>query len=106
MVVMPPSRLDAFRSLALPSCGPDSDPLHSRRKRLPKVGDEVIDVLETNREADEVRGGARGNLLLRLQLRVGRGGRVDDQRLRVADVGEETEDLHVVDQLAAGIHAA
>ena len=46
------------------------------------------------------------DLLLGLQLRVGRRRRMDDQRLRVADVRQQREDLDVVDEPAAGLDAA
>ncbi len=46
------------------------------------------------------------DLLLWRQLGVGRRGRVDDQRLGVADVGEQREDLDVVDEPTAGLDAA
>ena len=63
------------------------------RQRLVEVGDEVVDVLEADRQPDEVVGHAGPILVLGAQLRVGRPGRVDDQRLGVADVGQQAEDL-------------
>ena len=56
----------------------------------------------TDRRMRSARDPGRG-LLLGLQLRVRGRGRVDDQRLRVADVGEEREDLDVVDEPATGL---
>ena len=63
-------------------------------------------MLEADREPDEV-GRDAGRLLLGLvELLMGGRGRVDDQRLRVADVGEEAEELDAVDEPAAGLDAA
>jgi hypothetical protein len=62
--------------------------------RLLEVGDEVVDVLEADRDADQVVGvtpvatWSSGRELL-----VRGGGRMDDQRLGVADVGEQAEEL-------------
>lgn len=46
--------------------------------------------------------GTCGLLLFRRQLRMGGGGRVDDQRARVADIGEMREELQSLDQLLSG----
>ena len=67
---------------------------------------QVVDVLEADRQADEVRRDSGRDLLLGLELRVGGRGRMDDQRLRVADVGQQAEDLHVVDEPATGLDTA
>ena len=48
----------------------------------------------------------RGALLLVAQLLVGRAGRVDDQRLGVADVGQVREQLQPLDEAPAGLEAA
>ena len=45
-------------------------------------------------------------LLLGLELAVRRRGRVDDQALRVADVGQQAEQLHAVDEPLARLGAA
>jgi hypothetical protein len=54
----------------------------------------------------KVRRHARGFLLLGGQLGVGRRGRVDGQRFRVADVGQMGQKLQPVDKLGAGLFAA
>ena len=59
-----------------------------------------------DRQPDEVLGRAGRDLLLGRQLRVGRRGRMDDQRLGVADVGQQREDLDVVDEPPTGLDAA
>ena len=63
-----------------------------------KGADDVIDVLESDGEADEF--GLESGLALILvgELGVGGGGGVDDEALGVADVGEEAEELDVVDE--------
>ena len=69
------------------------------REPLLEVGDDVIDVLGADGEAD---GALVDVLVIQFffgQLRVGRGGRVDDQALDVRDVREQREDGEVVDEL-------
>ena len=95
---------------ASPGCADElavgGDVGRGRVEGLGQVGDEVVDVLQADRQADEVIGDAGRSLLLGLQLRVrGRGG-VDDERLGVADVGQQAEDLDVVDEPAPGLDAA
>ena len=66
----------------------------SSGNRLVEIGDDVVDVLDADRQADHVgRGACKLQLILR-QLAVGGRGRVDDQRARVADIGEVREQLH------------
>lgn len=69
---------------------------------LLEVGDDVVDVLSADRDADEVLGNARADALLVGQLLVRRRPGVDGERLGVADVGEVGDDLETVDDLAAG----
>lgn len=57
------------------------------------VGRDVINVLDADRDADEVRGDAGALELVRAQLLVRGAGRVDDQRLGVADIGEVAQQL-------------
>ena len=66
---------------------PPSQELHSGQ-RLLEVGDDVGDVLDADREADDVRTGAGGDLLLGGELAMGGRGGMNDQALGVADVGE------------------
>ena len=73
-----------------------------RLQRLVQVGDDVAHVLDADRQADELRRHAGLRLLLGRQLRVRRRGRVDDQRLGVADVGQVAGQLDAVDELDAG----
>src|SRR5688500_16177362 len=76
------------------------------REGLLEVGLQVVDVLESDREAHQTRGDAGGELLLRGELRVRRGGGVDDERAHVADVGQVAEEAERVDELAPGLDAA
>jgi len=64
-------------------------------KRLVEVRDDVVDVLDPDREADEVVRDAGGELLRRGELLVRRGRRVDHEALRVADVREVGEELRL-----------
>src|SRR5215470_2923219 len=77
-----------------------------RRQALLEVGDDVLLVLEPDREANDV--GARTGLdLLRVgELTVGGRGRMNDERARIADISEMGEQLHVGDELDAGVVAA
>ena len=62
--------------------------------RLVEIRDDVVHVLDADRQADHVGRGACELELIRRQLAVGGRGRVDDQRARVADIGEMREQLH------------
>ena len=64
-----------------------------------EVGEDVVDVLGADGQADGIGADALVGELLPGQLAVGRGGRVDDQALDVRDVGEQGEDLQIVDEL-------
>src|SRR3546814_10384422 len=57
-------------------------------QRLAKVGGDVVGILEAYREADHVLADAGRLKLLRGHLLVRGAGRMDHQRLGVADVGE------------------
>lgn len=73
---------------------------------LLEVGDDVVDVLSADGDADEVLGDAGAHALLVGQLRVGGGPGVDGEGLGVADVGEVGDEREAVDDLAAGGAAA
>ena len=57
-----------------------------RLKSLVDIGNDVAHVFDPNREADEVRRDAGGDLFLGRELLVGGGTRMDHQALGVADV--------------------
>ena len=69
-----------------------------RREALFQVGDDVVDVLRADGQADGGRGDTLVGQILRRQLGVGGGGGVDDQTLHVGHVGQQGEDLQVVDE--------
>lgn len=60
----------------------------SRRKRLLKVGNDIVNVLGTDRDADAIFRNARRKTLLLGQLLMGRSPRVDGKSLGVADAGQ------------------
>ena len=76
-----------------------------RPQGLIEIGEKVFDILDTNGEADEVRCDAGSELLFRAELLVGRCGGMYRKRLGIADVGQMTEKLQVIDEFAAGFEA-
>src|SRR3546814_20042210 len=78
-------------------------------QRLAKVGGEVVGILEAYREADHVLADAGRLKLLRGHLLVRGAGRMDNQRLGVADVGEMRGEAAGLDEfrpcLATALHA-
>src|SRR5581483_2359519 len=73
------------------------------RQRLLEIGDDVVGLLEPDREPHHVRPGAGLHLLRIRQLPVRGRRRMDDQRARVADIGEMREQLHVRHELDTGV---
>ena len=61
-----------------------------------QIGDDVIDVLGADGQADGVLIDLLLGQLLLVQLAVGGGGRVDDKALHVRYVGQQREDLQVI----------
>ena len=85
-----------------------SPPNASRRglQRLVEVSEDVVDVLEADREAHVVLRHAGRELLFGPELRVGGRRRMNRERARVADVGDVIEKLQRVDETFAGFDAA
>src|SRR3954469_10073847 len=77
-----------------------------RREALLEIGDDVILVLEPDRKAHHVGPGAGLHLLRVGELAVRGRGRMNDERAGIADIGEMREQLHVRDELHAGVVAA
>ena len=76
------------------------------RQGLIEVGDQVIYVLNPNRQAHNIWPGTRRNLLFLGQLTMGCRGRVNDQAARITKVGNMAEDLDGIHQFGAGRIAA
>ena len=58
---------------------------------------DILDVFDAEREAQQVGIDARGDELLLVELRMGGRGGMNQQRLRVADVGQMADEMEVVD---------
>jgi len=69
---------------------------------LIEVGEEVVEVFDTDGKADEFGFDAAGELLLGGELGVCRGGGVNGERFGVAEVGDVGEKLKGVDELGSG----
>src|SRR5262245_13734352 len=76
------------------------------RQRLLDVGDDVVLVLDADRETHDVRPGARRGALLVGELAVRGRGRMDDERARVADVGQVAKQAQRADEGDARLVAA
>ena len=74
--------------------------------RIVEVGENVANVFDTDRKPYQLGGDAGVALLLDRELRMGGGSGVDDQRFRVANVGQQGEQLERIDQLLARLVAA
>jgi hypothetical protein len=68
-------------------------------QRLVDIGNDIVHVLDADGKANEVGRHSTGDLLLLAQLLVGRGSRMNDQRLGVTDIGQVGQQLDVVDKL-------
>src|SRR5580658_3201202 len=77
-----------------------------RRQRLAEVGQDVVDVLQPDREAHIALSDAGGALLLDAELRVRGAGGVDGEAARIADVSDMVEELQRVDEGAPRLAAA
>ena len=75
-------------------------------QRLVEVADQVVGVLDPDREAHRVVGRPGQRALLVGELAVGGRGRVEDQRAGVAEVGHMAEQIDRIDQPDAGVVAA
>src|SRR5690606_28139459 len=86
--------------------GPRLRLLLRRGQSLVDILDDVVDVLDADREAHELRRDPARLLLLGRELGVRRGRRMYRQALRVADVREVAEELETLDELPAGLEPA
>src|SRR5260370_30823667 len=79
----------------------------SRRvEGLLEVGDDVVLVLDAERQADITVGDASLQLLFGRQLGMRGARRMDRQRARIADIGDMVEHLERIDEAPPGILAA
>src|SRR5690606_10877455 len=85
------------------------------RRGVPSLGrgqtffdvlDDVVDVLDADRQAHELRRDAGRPLLLLVELRMRRRRRMDRETLRVSDVREVAEELEPFDEPPARVEAA
>ena len=67
---------------------------------LIEVGEDIVDVLDADGEADEFRRDATGGLLGVCELGVSGAGGVDGKALGVADIGEVGEEFEALDECA------
>ena len=74
-------------------------------QRLVQIGNDVVDVLDADRQPDISRRHAARELILRAQLRMRGAGRMDRQRAHIADIGDVIEQLQRVDEARAGLAA-
>ena len=75
-------------------------------ERLIQIPENVINIFETNGQADEVRADAGRKLIFGSQLAVCRGRRMNGKTLCIADVREMAEELQVFDEFLPGFYAA
>ena len=68
-------------------------------KSLCQIGDDIIDMLSADRQADRVAADAHIGKLRIGELAVGRGGRVDYKAFDIGDIGQQREDLQMIDEL-------
>jgi len=83
---------------------PATSPL--RAQHLLQIRDQIVLVVDADRQPHHIRRRAGFRLRRVVELAVGGGGRVDDQRAGVADIGEVREQFQVRHQLDAGVVAA
>ena len=76
---------------------------HGRRQRLIEIEQDVVDVLDADRQTHVAVGDAGREPVFGRQLRVRRGRRMDGERAGIADIGDVIEELQRVDEAAAGL---
>src|SRR5581483_7165753 len=93
--------LDRFRLSWCSSCAWWLQSALRLLQSLVEVPEDVVDVLDADRQADHVRRHPGLDLLFLGELAMGGRCRVDDQRLCVAHVGQVREELQRFDELDA-----
>src|SRR5258708_418638 len=100
------SRTRARNGRARSRVGYGSTLAAGRGEPLVEVGADVGDALDADREAHHGGPGAGGDLLRGRELAMRRRAGVQDERARVADIGEMREELDALDQPDARLVAA
>src|SRR4051812_16468513 len=72
--------------------------LHRAVQRLVEVVEDVVEVFDPDADAHEARQHAAGEQLLLAELRVGGGRGMDDERLRIPDIGQVARQVHALDE--------
>jgi hypothetical protein len=75
----------------------------SRLEAVPEVGHEIVEVLETDRDAEQPRGDAALGQCRVVELAVGRRGRVDDHREDAPERCRQLRQLERVDERPPGV---
>src|SRR6266403_1874052 len=75
-------------------------------QRLGAVGDDIVGIFETDREPDHVLAHAGLRQRLFIHLAMGGRGRMQDQGLRIADIGEMRGEAQRLDEAPAGLAPA
>ena len=73
---------------------------------LIEIVNDIIDVLRADGQANRRRRDARSGEFLLVHLGVRRRSRMDDERLDIRDIGQQAEDLEMVDELLGRLSAA
>ena len=79
---------------------------YAQSQRLGEIADEILDILDADGNPHHVIAGTGGGAIFRAQLAVGGGRGVDDQRTRIADIGEMRKQAAGFDQFSPGAIAA
>src|SRR6185437_3675243 len=69
-----------------------------RQQRLVEIGDDIVDMLYTDREPDIAGGHAACQLILNTELRMCRARRMNCERTRIADIGHMIEEPECIDE--------
>ena len=73
---------------------------------LIEVPEDIVDVFDANAQTDEIRADTRGSLLLIRKLAVRGAGRMNGQRLGIAQVSDVTDEFQAIDEFRPGLATA
>ena len=80
--------------------------LFSGYKALFQIGDDIVDMFRADRQADRIRFDPLIQQLFGRELGMGRGRGMDHERFHVGDIGEQGEDLQMIDEFVRFFLAA